>query len=117
MARKDARKTSKKASRNAAQTTSRRASNTIDESSLTKGQLRKLNALRKSVGDEIGTKAFAEWLATQSAEVKEPVDKNAERIADALKALIDEKKLMIPRGGYLVRRGRGRVIVTRAKTD
>ena len=34
----------------------------IDESTLTKGQRRKLNALRKSVGDEIGAQAFAAWL-------------------------------------------------------
>ena len=37
----------------------------IDESGLTKGQLRKLNALRKSVSDEVGEKAFADWLALQ----------------------------------------------------
>ena len=36
----------------------------IDESALTKGQLRKLDALRKSVGADIGTRAFAEWLAS-----------------------------------------------------
>ena len=30
----------------------------IDESTLTKGQLRKLNALRKSVGDEIGAQVL-----------------------------------------------------------
>ena len=34
----------------------------MDESALTKGQLRKLNALKKSVGDDIGTKAFSKWL-------------------------------------------------------
>ena len=38
----------------------------IDESALTKGQLRKLNALRKSVGDEIGERAFATWLSEQT---------------------------------------------------
>ena len=37
----------------------------IDESALTKGQRRKLNALRKSVGDEVGERAFAEWLASR----------------------------------------------------
>ena len=35
----------------------------IDESALTKEQLRKLNVLRKSVGPDIGERAFAEWLA------------------------------------------------------
>ena len=38
----------------------------IDETALTKGQRRKLNALRKSVGEEIGEQAFAAWLSAQS---------------------------------------------------
>jgi hypothetical protein len=41
----------------------------------------------------------------------EPEDKNAALIADTLIPLIEKNKLRIPRGGYLVRRGRGRVIV------
>ena len=31
----------------------------INESTLTKGQLKKLNALRKSVGDALGEEVFA----------------------------------------------------------
>lgn len=83
----------------------------VDESALTKMQIRKLNALRKSVGDDIGKKAFSEWLASQPAESSQQVDKNATRIAEALHSLIQSKKLTIPRGGYILRRGRGRVIV------
>ena len=41
------------------------SSDRIDEGALTKGQLRKLNALRKSVGEEVGERAFAAWLASQ----------------------------------------------------
>lgn len=85
----------------------------FDEKQLTKSQLRKLNALRKSLGDEIAEKAFAEWLKTSAVE-QAPTDKNAEMIADALVQLIDKNKLRISRGGYLVTRGRGRVIVTPA---
>ena len=81
----------------------------LDESTLTKGQLRKLNALCKSVGSDIGERAFAEWLASQAT--AEKADKNIETIADALWPLIQEGKLTIRRGGYLVRRGRGRIIV------
>ena len=81
----------------------------IDETSLTKGQLRKLNALRKSLGPAIADEAFSKWLA-QAAEIPE-ADENAETIAEALWGLIEEGKLMIRRGGYIVRRGRGRVIV------
>lgn len=84
----------------------------IDESALTKGEVRKLNALRTSVGEEIGTAAFTKWLAKRESKGgNEPTDKNAELIAEALMKLINEKKLRIPRGGYLVTRGRGRVIV------
>ena len=85
----------------------------IDESTLTKGQLRKLNALKKSVGDEVGEKAFAEWLALQGAG-QEP-DGNAATIVDTLWPLVQEGTLAIPRGGYLIRRGRGRIIVEPAK--
>ena len=40
----------------------------IDEKALTEGQLRKLNALRNSVGDKIGDAAFSIWLKTQQRE-------------------------------------------------
>ena len=81
----------------------------IDEASLSKGNLRKLNALRKSLGPAIADEAFSKWL-DQAAEVP-AADENAEVIADTLWGLIREGKLMIRRGGYIVRRGRGRVIV------
>ena len=81
----------------------------IDETILTKGHLRKLNALRKSLGSVIADEAFAKWLE-QTAEVPE-TDENAETISSALWNLVQEHKLMIRRGGYVVRRGRGRVIV------
>lgn len=90
------------------------ASSTIDESTLSKGQVRKLNTLRNSVGAEIGERAFADWLATQSAAV--PDDAQAARVADALWPLIENGSLKIPRGGYLVRRGRGRIVVEPAET-
>ena len=81
----------------------------IDEMNLTKGQLRKLNALRKSVGTAIADEAFAEWLVQANDEPE--IDENARVIADALWDLVQDGKLMIQRGGYIVRRGRGRVIV------
>jgi hypothetical protein len=90
----------------------------FDEGALTKGELRKLNALRKSVGQQLGDKTFGEWLKKRVATHGVPAeDKDAALIAEALVKLIDEKKLRIPRGGYLVSRGRGRVIVTRAKSE
>lgn len=84
------------------------SSPSIDQSGLTKGQVRKLNALCKSVGHEIGERAFAEWLSSQSAK---DGDSNADLIADTLWPLVQNGDLRIPRGGYRVRRGRGRIIV------
>ena len=86
----------------------------IDENSLTKGQRRKLNALRKSVGNEIGEQAFAAWLASQPAATA-TTDVNAALIVDMLWPLVQQGTLAIPRGGYLVRRGRGRIVVEAAK--
>lgn len=89
----------------------------IDEGALTKGQLRKLNALRRSVGEEIGERAFSEWLAHQAAAAAAPPrDRNADLIAESLWALVEQGKLRIRRGGYLVTRGRGRIVV-RPATD
>ncbi len=88
----------------------------IDEAALTKGELRKLNALRKSVGDEIGEQAFAKWLKNKpKAGATATRDRNAELITETLGKLVQSGGLRIPRGGYVVTRGRGRVIVTRAK--
>ncbi len=89
----------------------------LDEKALTKGELRKLNALRKSVGEDIGNKAFVDWLRKRPAVMAETEDKNAALIADTLVPLVEQDKLRIPRGGYLVRRGRGRVIVERPGSD
>lgn len=93
----------------------RTSSGGIDESGLTKGQLRKLRALRNSVGDEIGERAFAEWLASQGG-AKRKVDGNAATIADTLWPMVERGTLAIPRGGYLIRRGRGRIIVEAARS-
>ena len=47
----------------------------IDETGLTKGRARKLNALRKSVGDDLAEEVFAKWLERQAASQGDvPVD-------------------------------------------
>ncbi len=86
----------------------------IDEAALAKGQLRKLRALRKSLGDEIADRTFVEWLASQRAAGAAP-DRNATLIVDTLWPLVQQGTLSLPRGGYLIRRGRGRIIVELAK--
>ncbi len=89
---------------------------TFKERDLNKGQLRQLNALRKSLGKGIADKAFAEWFASLPVDMPEIGDKNAEAIAELLTPPVLEKKIRLPRGGYVVRRGRGRVIVKRAQS-
>ncbi len=83
---------------------------------LTKGQRRKLTALRKSLGKGIADGAFGEWLASMPEAKPVSVDKNAEAIAELLNPPVLGKKINLPRGGYVVRRGRGRVIVEPAKS-
>ena len=85
----------------------------FSEKDLTKGELRKLEALRKSLGDEIAAKAFSEWYSSAPDGGAGGADKNAELITEALEPLIESHGLRIPRGGYILRRGRGRVIVER----
>ena len=92
----------------------RASSKGIDEGSLTKGQVRKLHALRKSVGVEIGERTFAAWLASQGAAGRKE-DGNAATIIGTLWPLVEQGALAIPRGGYLLRRGRGRIIVEAAR--
>ena len=93
----------------------RTSSEGIEESALTAGQRRKLNALKKSVGEEIGERAFAEWLASQGG-AKTEADANGALIVDALWPMVEQGTLAIPRGGYRIRRGRGRIIVEPARS-
>ena len=85
----------------------------VDESTLTKMEIRKLNALRKSIGDDLGTKAFAEWHRSRPTTSRTaPADTTAETIAEAVMGLIEAGTIKgLPRRGYTVRRGRGRVVV------
>ncbi len=88
---------------------------TFRDRDLSKGNLRKLTALRKSLGKEIADTAFAEWMASLPEKKPDLADKNAEAIAELLNSPVLEKKIKLPRGGYVVRRGRGRVVVERAR--
>ena len=80
----------------------------IDESTLTKGQVRKLNALRKSVGSNIGEGAFTKWLAAESKISKEVQDPVADALVSALAHLQHDKGFRLGRRGYIVRRAKGR---------
>ncbi len=78
----------------------------IDESTLTKGQLRKLAALRRYVGDELGEEAFGKWMARQAAAAK--VDAVAQKIEHALAGFGDDRSLNLGNYGYTIRRARGK---------
>lgn len=78
----------------------------IDESKLTKGQLRKLGALRRYVGDELGEEAFGKWMAQQAAVVK--VDPVPRKIEEALAGFAGDKSFRLGNYGYTVRRARGK---------
>ena len=81
----------------------------IDVTTLTNDQVRKLHALRKSVGDALGEKVFGKWIATQAqASAARRADPVAEKIAEALAAFEDDPKFRLGRYGYTIRRGRGK---------
>ena len=81
---------------------------TIDQSTLTKGQVRKLNALRKSVGNEIANDAFGKWMKTQSKTPKEVRDPVADALVAALSNLTSDKGFRLGTKGYVVRRAKGK---------
>jgi hypothetical protein len=86
----------------------------IELPSLTKMQLRKLNALKKSVGDKLGEVTFLKWFKDQPKKGKDLGDKHADKIVEVLTPLVMDKKIRIPKTGYMLKRGRGRVIVEAA---
>ena len=46
----------------------------INKNTLTKGQKRKLNALRRSVGNDLGEEVFGKWMIRQAAAVARKAD-------------------------------------------
>ena len=81
----------------------------IDESTLTKGQLRKLNALRKSVGDKLGNEVFGKWITQQASAAAEPKpDPIGVKIEEALAKYADDRSFRLGNYGYTVRRARGK---------
>lgn len=80
----------------------------IDESGLTKAHARKLNALRKSVGDKLGEEVFSKWLAQQKKVSGERADPVAEKIVEALAGHAGDRTFRLGNYGYTVRRARGK---------
>ncbi len=82
---------------------------TINEKELTKGQIVKLNALRKSVGDDLAEDVFSKWMKRQaSAKTVEKADPVADKLKAALSALEKDDTFRLGNQGYTVRRARGK---------
>lgn len=80
----------------------------IDETNLSKGQIRKLNALRKSIGDKLAEDAFSKWIKTQSkATPGDTPDPVADKLLEALKSLEKDKSIKLGNWGYAIRRAKG----------
>ncbi len=80
----------------------------IDHSTLNKGQVRKLNALRKSVGDDIAEDAFSKWLQSQTKTPKDARDPVADALVAALDQFKDDKTFRLGTKGYVVKRSKGK---------
>ena len=81
---------------------------TIDYSTLTKGQVRKLNALRKSIGDDIADEAFSKWMKSQSQIPKDVRDPVADALVTALDQFKNDKTFRLGAKGYVVKRSKGK---------
>ena len=65
----------------------------IDETGLTKGLVRKLAALRKSVGDDLAEEVFARWLEREAAlQAKSKPDPVAMKIVEGLTEFENDPK-------------------------
>ncbi len=80
----------------------------VDQSTLNKGQVRKLNALRKSLGNDIAEDAFGKWMTAQTKTPKEVRDPVADALVAALANLNHDKSFKLGNKGYVVRRAKGK---------
>ena len=80
----------------------------INEETFNKGQIRKLNALRKSLGNEIADNAFTKWMKTQTKEDSIQIDPVAVKIEEALSSLVHDKLFRLGSKGYIIKRSKGK---------
>ena len=81
---------------------------TIHQSTLNKGKIYKLNALRKNVGNDIADVAFGKCMKTQSMTLKEVRDPVADALVAATARLNHNKSFKSGNKGYVVRRAKGK---------
>ena len=81
----------------------------IDETGLTKGLMRKLTTLRKSVGDDLAEEVFAKWLEREAAsQARSKPDPVAMKIIEALAGFENDPKCNLGNHGYTLRRAKGK---------
>ena len=81
----------------------------IDETGLTKGLVRKLTALRKSVGGDLAEEVFAKWLEREAAsQARSKPDPVAMKIIEALAGFENDPKFNLGNHGYTLRRAKGK---------
>ena len=80
----------------------------VDVTALNKGQIRKLNALRKSLGNNIADDAFSKWMKTQASVKVIKEDAVAVKIEEALSSLINDKTFRLGSKGYIIKRSKGK---------
>ena len=83
----------------------------IDEENLSKGNMRKLRALRKSIGNELADEAFIKWLSAQTADSADKEDAVSNELLEAVAPVVE--KLNLGRYGYTIRRSRAGLTATR----
>ncbi len=79
----------------------------INEKALSKGELRKLNALRKSLGDKIADEAFTKWLSNKPSQV-ELVDPVARKLEEVLAQYANDSSFKLGNYGYTVKKAKGK---------
>ena len=71
--------------------------------------MRKLNALRRSVSDELGEEVFEKWFERHKVtQVRRRPDPLAVKIAEALAPFENDPKFKLGNHGYTVRRAKGK---------
>ena len=75
---------------------------------LNQGQIHKLNALRKSIGDDIADAAFGKWMQSQTKTPKDVRDPVADALVAALDQFKDDKTFRLGTKGYVVKRSKGK---------
>ena len=81
----------------------------IDESALKKGEIVKLNTLRKSVGDDLAEDVFTKWLKRKTSAIPAAkTDPVVEKLKAALAGLEKDNGFKLGNQGYTVRRARGK---------